>query len=130
MGYNKKHMDVVAGLWDKSSKESMICPKCQSKMILIQTEPMYDAHNAYVPYDSIVECTKCNYQVRTESFTILGGVKDFNLKEVEIASWSPSGSRVISRYEHLLDFDLLKKIKKKGELVEFLIINNRVIQVI
>jgi hypothetical protein len=57
-------------------------------------------------------------------------VKNFDLKYIEIASWSPSGSRVISRYEHILDYDLLKKLKNSSELKEFLIVNKQVIQVI
>jgi len=130
MGYNKKHVDVVAGLWDKTKDNTMICPKCGSKMILVQIEPIQDAENAYIPYDSIIECTKCNYEVRAESFTILGSVKYFDLDNIEIASWSPSGSRVTSKYEHILDFNTLKKLKKSGELNEFLVVNKRVVQII
>jgi hypothetical protein len=37
---------------------------------------------------------------------------------------------VISRYEHILDYDLLKKLKESCELKEFLIVNKQVIQVI
>ena len=66
----------------------------------------------------------------TESFTILGSVKDFDADHVEIGSWSPSGSRVLSKYKHLLNFDLLKKLKKSTELVEFLIVDKQAIQVI
>ena len=62
--------------------------------------------------------------------TILGSVKDFDLKEVEIGSWSPTGSRVLSRYEHVLDYDLLKKLKDTGELTEFLVVNKQVVHVI
>lgn len=130
VGYNKKHVDIVASLWDKTGNKIMQCPKCGHKMILIQIEPIQDAENAYVPYDSIIECTNCSYKVRAESFTILGSVKSFDLKNIEIGSWSPSGSRVISKYEHLLDFDILKKLKKSGELTEFLIVNKQVVQVI
>ncbi len=130
VGYNKKHMDVVASLWDKTGKKTMQCPKCGHKMILIQIEPIQDAENAYVPYDSIIECTKCSYKVRAESFTILGSVKNFDLKNIEIGSWSPSGSRVISNYEHVLDYDVLKKLKKSGELAEFLVVNKQIVQVI
>jgi predicted RNA-binding Zn-ribbon protein involved in translation (DUF1610 family) len=129
-GYNKKNMNVVSKLWSRNSEESMACPKCGSKMIMIQLDPIQDYQNPYVAYDSIIECTKCDYKIRTESFTILGSVKSFDLKEVEIASWSPSGSRVISRYEHVLDYDLLKKFKDSEELKEFLVVNNQVIQII
>jgi len=127
---NSKNVDLVAGLWDKSGKRSMMCPKCHSKMIIVQLDPVQDAENAYVPYDTIIECTKCDFHVRAESFTILGAVKSFDLKKVEIGSWSPSGSRVLSNYEHLLDYDLLDKLKESGELKEFLIVNKKVVQVI
>ena len=128
--YNKKDMEVVAGIWDKTGKRAMICPQCGSKMVLIQVEPTIDAENAYIPYDTIIECTKCEFKIRAESFTILGSVKSFDSHNIEIASWSPSGSRVISKYEHLLDYDLLKKLKDSGELVEFLVVNKQVVQVI
>ena len=52
------------------------------------------------------------------------------LEHVTIASWSPSGSRVVSRYEHVLSYELLKKLKNSAELKEFLVVNNQVIQVI
>jgi len=128
--YSKKNMEVVAGLWNKKGEESMRCPECGSKMVMVQVEPIPDAENAYVPYDSIIECTQCDYNIRTESFTILGSVKNFDLKNMEIASWSPSGSRVISIYEHILDYDLLKRLKESGELKEFLVVNKQVVQVI
>lgn len=129
-GYNKKNMEVVAGLWDRSGNNSMKCPECKSKMIMIQVEPINDSNNPYVPYDSIIECTKCGYNIRAESFTILGSVKNFDLKNIEIASWGPSGSRVISNYEHVLDYEELKKLKGSAELKEFLVVNKQVIQVI
>jgi len=127
--YNKKNVEIVANIWDKKGGH-MICPKCKKNMVMIQIDPIYDAENAYVPYDTIIECTNCDYKIRTESFTILGSVKDFDLKNVEIGSWSPSGSRVLSKYEHIVDYDLLKKLKKTGELKEFLVVNNQVVQVI
>ncbi len=127
--YNKKNVEVVSKIWDEKHN-SMICPKCGGNMVMIQVEPIHDAENAYVPYDTIIECNKCNYKIRTESFTILGSVKNFDLKKIEIASWSPTGSRVISNYEHLLDYDQLKELKKSTELKEFLVVNNQVVQII
>ena len=47
------------------------------------------------------------------------------MKEIEIASWSPSGSRVISHYEHVLDYGLLKKLKESRELKKFLVVNKQ-----
>ena len=130
MNYNKKDAEILAGIWDKTSDTSMKCPHCGGKMILMQIEPLQDVENAYVPYDTIIECTFCSFKIRTKSFTILGGVKNFDLHDVEIGSWSPSRSRVLSQYEHILDYDLLKKLKESGELVEFLVVNEHVVQVI
>lgn len=128
--YNKRDMEILAEVWDHSSNKSLTCPQCGHKMIIVQVEPIQDAEDAYIPYDTVIECTSCDFKIRAESFSILGSVKNFDLKNVEIASWSPSGSRVISRYEHILDYDLLKKLKEKAELKEFLIVNKQVIQVI
>jgi len=128
--YNKKDMEILTGIWDKSKKQSFNCPRCDHQMVIVQIEPMQDAENAYIPYDTIIECTSCDFKIRAESFSILGSVKNFDLKNIEIASWSPSGSRVISQYEHVLDYDMLKKLKSTGELTEFLVVNKQVIQVI
>lgn len=128
--YNKKDMEVVASIWDKTDGKSMVCPQCKGKMVIVQVEPIHDIDNAYIPYDTVIECTKCSFKIRAESFTILGSVKDFDLKEVEIGSWSPTGSRVLSRYEHVLDYDLLKKLKDTGELTEFLVVNKQVVHII
>ncbi|MCK4365817.1 MAG: hypothetical protein KAW45_07180 [Thermoplasmatales archaeon] len=128
--YNKNDMEILAGVWDRTHDKSLICPQCGHNLVIVQVEPIHDAENAYIPYDTIIECTSCDFKIRAESFSILGSVKSFDLKNIEIASWSPSGSRVISRYEHVLDYDLLKKLKESEELTEFLIVNKQVIQVI
>ena len=129
-GYNKKDMEILAIIWGKNGEDQLLCPQCKHKMVIIQLEPIEDSDNAYFPYDTVIECTNCDFNIKAESFTILGCVKDFNLKFIEIASWSPSGSRVISRYEHVLDYDLLKKLKESAELKEFLIVNDKVVEVI
>lgn len=128
--YNKKNIEILTKIWDRTGDKVLVCPQCKSKMIIVQLEPKQDVENAYVPYDTIIECTYCDFKISAESFSILGCIKDFDLKYVEIAGWSPSGSRVISRYEHILDYDLLKKLKESAELKEFLIVNKHVIQVI
>ncbi len=129
-GYNKKDMEILAIIWGKNSEEKLLCPQCKHNMVIIQLEPKLDAENAYFPYDTVIECTNCDFNIRAESFTILGSVKNFNMQFIEIASWSPSGSRVISHYEHVLDYNLLKKLKESADLKEFLIVNNQVVQVI
>jgi len=128
--YSKKDMDILAGIWDRDSSKSLDCPQCGHKMIIVQVEPIHDAENAYIPYDTIIECTSCDFKIRAESFSILGSVKDFDATHITLASWSPSGSRVLSNYEHILDYELLKSLKKSAELKEFLIVNKQVIQVI
>jgi hypothetical protein len=130
MKYNSKNMDVVSGLWNQNRDSSMVCPECGGKLILIQIEPIYDMENLYTPYDTVLECTSCSFNIRAQSFTILGSVKEFNLDKIEIASWSPSGSRTISNFEHVLDYNALKNLKASGDLVEFLVVNNHVIQII
>ena len=129
MNYNKKDTEILAGIWDKNGG-SIKCPQCGGKMVLMQMEPVHNTENPYIPYDTIIECTSCSFNVRAESFIILGSVKDFDLHHIEIGSWSPSGSRVLSSYEHVLNYDLLKNLKESGELVEFLIVNEHVVQVV
>ena len=128
--YNKKNMKILADIWDKSDDKSLNCPQCGHRMVIVQVEPIADAENAYIPYDTIIECTSCDFKIRAESFTILGCVRDFDVRHIEIASWSPSGSRVLSKYEHILNYDELKNLKESGELKEFLIVNKQVIQII
>lgn len=106
------------------------CPQCQGKLTIIQIEPIYDVDNAFVPYRTVVECGSCSYRMVTESFTILGGIKNVDGQYVEIGSWGPSGSRILSRYRYTVDSNLLKNLKKTQELVEFLILNEHVVQVI
>jgi len=128
MGF-KTNMEVLKDIWDKTGG-TMICPQCRGLLTMVQVEPIYDTGNPYVPYKTIIECASCSFKLTTESFTILGSIKDFGSHEIEIASWSPSGSRVLSKYEHILNYDSLQKLKKTGELVEFLIVNKQVVQVI
>ena len=130
MGYNKKDAEVLADIWGRRGGRSLVCPKCGGNLVLVQIEPIYDAEDAFTPYDTIIECNSCSFSIRAESYTILGSVKDFDEEHVEIGCWSPSGSRVLSTYEYVLDYDLLKQLKESGELVEFLIVDKRVIQVI
>jgi hypothetical protein len=66
----------------------------------------------------------------TESYTILGGIKNVDGQYVEIGSWGPSGSRVLSKFKYTVNEDTLKNLKKTQELVEFLILNDQVVQVI
>ena len=129
-GYNKKNTEILTNLWRDNDDDRLLCPQCKHKLVIVQLEPKMDTENAYFPYETVIECENCDFNIKVESFTILGCVKDFNLKYIEITSWSPSGSRVISRYEHVIDYKLLKKLKESAELIEFLIVNDRVVQII
>ena len=128
MNYKNK-VRILKDIWDKSGN-SMVCPQCNGSLTMIQIEEINDTGEAYTPYKTVIECTSCSFRLITESFTILGSVKEFDSHLVEIGSWSPSGSRVISRYEHILNYDLLKALKESGELVEFLVVNKQVVQII
>ena len=112
----KKTAEILAEIWDQSKGGSLTCPQCGGKLIVVQIEPIYDAENAYVPYDTVIECSQCDFKIRAESFTILGSVKDFDAKYIDIASWGPSGSRVLSHYEHILDYERLKKEREANSL--------------
>ena len=75
-------MDILAEVWDQSSNKSLSCPQCGHKMIIVQVEPIQEAEDAYTPYDTVIECTSCDFKIRAESFSILGSVKNFDLKNV------------------------------------------------
>ena len=57
MGYDKRDIDILTRAWDPTGEKPMKCPKCGKHMIIVQVEPVYDAENAYVPFDTIIECT-------------------------------------------------------------------------
>jgi hypothetical protein len=126
----KKNMNVLNSIWKEREGSHLICPQCKGTLTMIQMDPIYDTENPYTSYKTIIECSSCSFTLETESFTILGSVKDFDAESVELGSWSPSGVRVLSRYKYMVSTDLLQKLKKSGELVEFLIVNNQVVQVI
>ncbi len=128
MSYKKT--TVAEDIWGQSGQRSRICPQCKGFLTVVQVEPIYETDNAYTPYRTIVECSTCSFRMVTESFTILGSIKDFDNEYVEIGSWGPSGSRVLSRFKHSISSTLLAELKKSQELVEFLVVNQRIVQVI
>ena len=125
-----KNTSVAEDIWEQTDKRSMTCPQCKGFLTVVQVEPIYDPENAYTPYRTVVECASCSFRMVTESFTILGGIKDFDDEYVEIGSWGPSGSRVLSHFKNSISSSLLSELKKTQELVEFLIVNEHVVQVI
>lgn len=128
MNTNKAH--IFNSVWNESTSGTMICPQCKGMLTIVQIEPIYDTDNAYTPYRTVVECASCSFRMVTESFTILGSIKEYDAEYAEIGSWGPSGSRILSRFKHTLSPDLLEDLKKSQELVEFLIVNEHVVQVI
>ena len=129
MEYNKKDANIISEAWNESNQQ-MNCPKCGNDMSISQINPISGSDDDYISFDTIIECGFCSFKLRSESFKILGGVKDFDLKKISIGSWSNSGSRTSSNYEHVLDYNILKQLKESGELVEFLIVNNHVVEII
>jgi hypothetical protein len=124
-------MDILADIWDASRNQEIIkCPQCGKNLILIQMEPFLNFKNDYITYNTVIECNNCSFNIMAESFTILGSVIKFDSHNIQIGSWIPSGSRVLSDYQHILDYRLLKNIKESGKLVEFLIVDNQVVQII
>ena len=129
MEYSKRDANILSDAW-KESNEYMSCPKCGKDMIISQIDPINSSDENYISFDTIIECSSCSFKLRSESFKVLGGVKDFDLKKISIGSWSDSGSRTSLDYEHVLDYNMLKQLKESGELVEFLIVNNHVVEII
>jgi transcription elongation factor Elf1 len=130
MGYSKTKNKILTGLWDDKGKHEFSCPQCEGHLIVVQLEPMNDMQNPFTAYDTVVECTNCSFNTRAISYTILGSIQSYDIDHITIAAWSPSGSRVIKTYEHLLDYDLLKECKKSKDLVEFLIVDDHIVQII
>ena len=129
MAYNKRDADILTEAWDETTR-SLTCPKCGSEMNISEINPRSGLDDDFMSFDTMIDCNNCAFKLRTESLKILGGVKDFDLKKISIGSWSNSGSRVSSDFEHVLDYDRLKKLKESGDLVEFLVVNKHVIDVI
>jgi hypothetical protein len=128
MSYKKT--TIAEDIWGQTGQRSMVCPQCKGFLTVVQVEPIYDIDNAYTPYRTIVECASCSFRMVTESFTILGSIKNYDDEYAEIGSWGPSGSRVVSRFKHSISTNLLNELKKSQELVEFLVVNEHVVQVI
>jgi hypothetical protein len=127
---NYKKTSIAEDIWKQTGQGAMTCPQCKGFLTIVLVEPIYTLDNAYTPYRTVVECSSCSFRMVTESYIILGGVKDYDDEYVEIGSWGPSGSRVLSRFKHTISTNLLSQLKESQELVEFLIVNEHVVQVI
>ena len=128
MEYNKRDANILSEAWEESN-QFMKCPKCGSDMMISQINPINSTDSDHVSFDTVIECSSCSFKLRSESFKVLGGVKDFDLKKISIGSWSDSGSRTSNDFEHVLDYDVLKNLKESGDLVEFLVVNKHVVKI-
>lgn len=128
MSYKKT--TIAEDIWEQNEQRNMVCPQCKGFLTVVQVEPIYETDNPYVPYRTIVECASCSFRMVTESFTILGSIRNYDDEYAEIGSWGPSGSRVVSRFKHSISTNLLNELKKSQELVEFLVVNEHIVQVI
>ena len=125
-----RHADVLRNLWDREHGRGLICPQCKGSLTIVQMNPVERYDSLYTPYHTVIECPKCSFRLETESYTVLGAVKNYDSHYVEVAGWAPSGSRVVSRFEHMLDYGILKQLKQSTELVEFLIVDDQVVQIV
>ncbi len=125
----KTTVKVLESIWDPIQHKAK-CPKCSSNLTIIQAEPLNQQDSLHTTYKTIIECDYCDFTVITHSYTILGCVNDYDHHNITIAGWTDTGSREVNTYEHLLDYGLLKSLKKTGELVEFLIVNDHAVQII
>ena len=130
MGYDRAKTKIVTSLWDELPPHELKCPQCGGHLIIVQMNPLEDAHNPYTPYETIVECISCSFHAHATSLSILGSIESFDHNKIIITGWSPSGNRVRSTFEHILDYGLLKKLQSSEEIVEFLIVDNHVVRVI
>ncbi len=128
MSYKKT--TIAEDIWEQNEQHNMVCPQCKGFLTVVQVEPLYDTDGPFVPYRTVVECSSCSFRMVTESFTILGSIKNYDDEYAEIGSWGPSGSRVVSRFKHSISTNLLNELKKSQELVEFLVVNEHIVQVI
>ena len=130
MGDMKSKTEIISELWNNVSNHSLTCPKCGGHLIIMQLDPIEDMENPYTPYESILECMNCSFQTTATSFTILGSVQSFDLHHLTLVGWSPSGSRVETTYEHILDYDHIKQLQTSEKLAEFLIVDDHIVQII
>ncbi len=130
MGDMKAKNELMSELWDHVTNHSLTCPECGGHLIIMQLDPQDDLNNPYTPYKSVLECMNCSFQTEATSFTILGCVQSFDLHHLTIAGWSPSGSRVETTYEHILDYDHIKQLENTEDIVEFLIVDDHIVQII
>jgi hypothetical protein len=121
---------IVSDLWDSEVVEGMKCPDCGGDLLLGKTEPIEDWDTPYHPYETKIHCSICTFETETKSFTLSGCVKDFDMKNITIGGWSDTGSRVVSEFEHTIDFKHLKELRDNDKIVEFLVVDNHIVKIL
>jgi hypothetical protein len=106
----------------------MTCPHCGGDLNITRLQPIEDWSKPFQSYDTIIECSNCFFETRASSCKLMGSVTDFDFKNITISSWSPSGSRVTTELEHLMDYEELKELKTGNKLVEFLVVDDHVVK--
>lgn len=123
-----KKSRIIAGILDTSENNEMTCPHCGGDLNITRLQPIEDWSKPFQSFDTIIECSNCFFETRASSCKLTGSVTDFDFKNITISSWSPSGSRVTTELEHLMDYEELKELKTGNKLVEFLVVDDHVVK--
>ena len=122
----EEDIDILKRIFAKN--DPLKCPECGSFLIVIELPPSYGPHGIIV--NAYLECPKCGFKKRVNTFTVYGAVRDYTENTVEIGSWSETGGREINTFHHILSEKLLGELKESQDLVEFLIVDDTIIAVI
>lgn len=130
MGLHTIHNKIIPDLWDSSQKTTMKCPHCDQELHVESIDEIDSFNTPFIPYETILKCSSCTFESTSQSYALRGSIQDFDLHNITITGWSPSGSRVVSKLDHVMDFSLLKTLQKSEEIVEFLVVDNQVVRCI
>ena len=130
MGLHTIHNKIIPDLWDNSQKTTMKCPHCDHQLHVESIDEIDTLETPYIPYETILKCSSCTYTSTSQSYALRGSIQDFDLHNITIAGWSPSGSRVVSTLDHSMDFSLLKTLQQSEKIVEFLVVDDQVVRCI
>lgn len=125
----RKDIDVLKDIWRSDNKRLMLCPICDGSLN-VNAVARTSQGTLKVSYDTFIECENCSFNLKVNSFKILGTIKRFDEKAIDISSWSPIGDREITSFGNSLDEDTLKEVFSSEELAEFLVVDGRVVAVL
>lgn len=123
----EEEIEVLKKFW--KGNRDLICPRCGSPLNLVAMYPKTKEGSLQVSYETFIECENCSFSIRVDTSKVYGAVKAFDDRTIDISSWSPSGAREIMTYENLLGKEKLEYLFETGKLVEFLIVNDKVVAV-